>query len=290
LGYADSGSAARFFYSPPSPKHDKMSVCRNTFASNVADLFRTFLVTNGSSAGTNVEGLLSGQLVQNVKSAGIACDSCATHIAQGLVEIRILASSLPLLQACLASIGICNDSTLSLSLVSVAERWANTDTIPTTQSLLKLFGCALLAIGENTKPENQKNANGPSRFLYAPKASKEDREEGLETLPLRTAGDVTDRKDGSDGLNSPRAGAGRTNGSRNHHPTVKPTDLMRYLCRLVTPPNGTVLDPFCGSGSTGKAAILERLNFIGIELSAEYCELAERRIEAVTRQGLLMFA
>lgn len=128
-----------------------------------------------------------------------------------------------------------------------------------------------------------------SRFFYCAKASKEDREEGLKSLPHRSAGAVTDRKDGSDGLNSPRAGAGRTNGSRNHHPTVKPTDLMRYLCRLVTPPNGIVLDPFCGSGSTGKAAILEGLNFIGIELSAEYCELAEKRIEAVTRQGLLLF-
>lgn len=128
-----------------------------------------------------------------------------------------------------------------------------------------------------------------ARFFYCAKASKEDRDEGLESLPIRSAGEVTDRQDGSDGLNSPRAGAGRTNGSRNHHPTVKPTDLMRYLCRLVTPPNGTVLDPFCGSGSTGKAAVLERFNFIGIELSAEYCELAEKRIEAVTRQGLLSF-
>lgn len=132
------------------------------------------------------------------------------------------------------------------------------------------------------------SALGP-RFKYCPKASKEDREEGLESLPTCSAGDVTDRQDGSAGLNSPRAGAGRTNGSRNHHPTVKPTDLMRYLCRLVTPPNGIVLDPFCGSGSTGKAAILEGLNFIGIELSAEYCELAEKRIAVATRQGQLLF-
>jgi site-specific DNA-methyltransferase (adenine-specific) len=62
---------------------------------------------------------------------------------------------------------------------------------------------------------------------------------------------------------------------------------MRYLCRLVTPPGGIVLDPFCGSGSTGKGAMLEGLRFIGIELSANYCELAQRRIEAVTKQGLL---
>jgi site-specific DNA-methyltransferase (adenine-specific) len=62
------------------------------------------------------------------------------------------------------------------------------------------------------------------------------------------------------------------------HPTVKPTDLMRYLCRLITPPNGTVLDPFTGSGSTGKAAVAEGFSFIGIEQSAEYVEIAKARI------------
>jgi site-specific DNA-methyltransferase (adenine-specific) len=67
----------------------------------------------------------------------------------------------------------------------------------------------------------------------------------------------------------------------NHHPTVKPTDLMRYLCRLVTPPNGTILDPFTGSGSTGKAAVLEGFNFIGVEQSAEYIEIAKARVNSV---------
>jgi site-specific DNA-methyltransferase (adenine-specific) len=64
----------------------------------------------------------------------------------------------------------------------------------------------------------------------------------------------------------------------NNHPTVKPTDLMRYLCRLVTPPEGTVLDPFMGSGSTGKAAVIEGFNFIGIERQEEYFQIAEKRI------------
>jgi site-specific DNA-methyltransferase (adenine-specific) len=73
-------------------------------------------------------------------------------------------------------------------------------------------------------------------------------------------------------------------GDANHHPTVKPTDLMRYLCRLVTPPNGTVLDPFMGSGSTGKAAILEGFRFIGIEREAEYLEIARARIDHVTKE------
>jgi len=83
-----------------------------------------------------------------------------------------------------------------------------------------------------------------ARFFYCAKASKKDRNEG----------------------------------ATNNHPTVKPTDLMRYLCRLVTPPAGIVLDPFMGSGSTGKAAILEGFDFIGIEQSAEYVEIAKARI------------
>lgn len=68
----------------------------------------------------------------------------------------------------------------------------------------------------------------------------------------------------------------------NGHATVKPTSLMRYLCRLITPPNGTILDPFMGSGSTGKAAMLEGFNFIGIEREQEYVEIAEARIGATT--------
>jgi site-specific DNA-methyltransferase (adenine-specific) len=65
----------------------------------------------------------------------------------------------------------------------------------------------------------------------------------------------------------------------NYHPTVKPIALMRWLCRLITPPNGIVLDPFTGSGSTGAAAMLEGFNFVGIEQDAEYLEIARRRIE-----------
>jgi site-specific DNA-methyltransferase (adenine-specific) len=74
------------------------------------------------------------------------------------------------------------------------------------------------------------------------------------------------------------AKASKADRGENNHPTVKPTDLMRYLCRLVTPPGGTVLDPFMGSGSTGKAAITEGFQFIGIELNPEYVAIAEARI------------
>ena len=118
-----------------------------------------------------------------------------------------------------------------------------------------------------------------SRFFYCAKASREERERGCEDLPLRTAGKVTGgRQEGSAGLNSPRAGAGRTSGARNHHPTCKPLALMRWLVRLITPPGGLVLDPFVGSGTTGIACIQEQLRFIGIEREAEYVQIAKARI------------
>lgn len=128
------------------------------------------------------------------------------------------------------------------------------------------------------------DSGSAARFFYCAKASKRDRDEGLEGFGHASAGEMTGgREEGSAGLNNPRAGAGRTGGGRNIHPTVKPTDLMRYLCRLVTPPGGIVLDPFMGSGSTGKAAALEGFDFIGIEREAEYLAIAEARIEGVRK-------
>ena len=113
-----------------------------------------------------------------------------------------------------------------------------------------------------------------ARFFYCAKANKKDRNEGLD----RFADKEVHRYGAGigEGL-TPNAPAN----DKNHHPTVKPTDLMRYLCRLITPPNGTVLDPFTGSGSTGKAALLEGFNFIGIEQSEEYAAIAQARIEHV---------
>jgi len=120
---------------------------------------------------------------------------------------------------------------------------------------------------------------GASRFFYVAKASKRDRNEGLDELLETTAADMVDREADSAGMNSPRAGAGRTSGAKNFHPTVKPTSLMEYLIKLVTPPNGTVLDPFTGSGSTGKAAILQGFDFIGIEMTEEYLPIIEGRLK-----------
>lgn len=118
-----------------------------------------------------------------------------------------------------------------------------------------------------------------ARFFYCAKVSKAERDEGMERfIPVSATAMTGGRKEGSAGLNDPRAGAGRTNGARNSHPTVKPTELMRYLCRLITPAGGTVLDPFMGSGSTGKAALLDGFSFVGIELDGDHLTTAAARI------------
>jgi site-specific DNA-methyltransferase (adenine-specific) len=107
-------------------------------------------------------------------------------------------------------------------------------------------GCS----GKVNAPNAYGDSGSAARFFYCAKASRDDRDEGL---PMD---------------------------QHSSHPTVKPTDLMRYLCRLITPPGGIVLDPFTGSGSTGKAAMAEGFRFIGIEREAEYIEIARARISA----------
>ena len=137
-----------------------------------------------------------------------------------------------------------------------------------------------------------------ARFFYSAKASKRDRNEGLDGFevketqggggrPLENYGDDEE----SQRLKKAASAYGAIKAARaNHHPTVKPTDLMRYLCRLVTPSEGIVLDPFTGSGSTGKAAILEGFQFIGIERDEEYMKIAEARIAVAieSRKELLI--
>lgn len=136
-----------------------------------------------------------------------------------------------------------------------------------------------------TKVQGKGDTGGASRFFYVAKASRAEREAGLDHLPVRSGGELTDRVDGSQGLNSPRAGPGRKGGRRNHHPTVKPIELMRYLVRLVTPPGGFVLDPFAGSGTTGIAAALEGARFLGCELDPEFVTIAQARIAHWAQTG-----
>jgi DNA modification methylase len=120
------------------------------------------------------------------------------------------------------------------------------------------------------------DSGSAARFFYCAKASKADRDEGLDHID---EAQFVQWQTGNGASGKPSSmSEGRDTRRRNIHPTVKPVDLMRYLCRLVTPPGGLILDPFMGSGSTGKAAILEGFRFVGIERQPEYMPLAEGRI------------
>jgi DNA modification methylase len=131
------------------------------------------------------------------------------------------------------------------------------------------------------------DSGGASRFFYVAKASKRDRNEGLDGLegkePTQTYGDgmntatkVRTQTQLVEGVTREKV--------KNFHPTVKPTDLMRYLIKLVTPEGGTVLDPFTGSGSTGKAALLDGYQFVGIELTDEYLPIIDGRLKWAKEQ------
>lgn len=136
------------------------------------------------------------------------------------------------------------------------------------QSPNGIFGGMRPAMDHSARVETDKSA---ARFFYCAKASRADRNEGLaagEQPAVATGATMREREN---------ADWPKRNG--NHHPTVKPTELMAYLLRLVTPPGGTALDPFMGSGSTGKAAMREGFNFIGCELDPEYLSIAKARIE-----------
>lgn len=134
-------------------------------------------------------------------------------------------------------------------------------------------------IGGGLTKERPSDSGSAARFFYCPKASKKDRDEGLDAFDAihRANGNKWTDQDYrvTSGERPPSAESGPR---KNHHPTVKPTALMAYLCRLITPTGGVVLDPYMGSGSTGKAAVREGFSFVGIELDPDYYEICKARI------------
>ncbi|MES2355591.1 MAG: DNA methyltransferase [Pseudomonadota bacterium] len=134
--------------------------------------------------------------------------------------------------------------------------------------------------------EGYSDKGGASRFFYCAKASKRERNEGCEGLADRQNKSTSTHGNGT-GTTRMANQTERAQGltavemmpTKNHHPTVKPIALMRYLCRLITPPGGTILDPFCGSGSTGISALKEGFKFVGVEREPEYLAISKSRIE-----------
>ena len=145
---------------------------------------------------------------------------------------------------------------------------------------------------EYGRVESQKRGDSGSaaRFFYCAKTSTSDRNEGLDDFEEKSVGGKGNgirRICSTCGTSSLEAHLCNCTvkdwinpeTKKNNHPTVKPTELMKYLIKLVTPPNGIILDPFMGSGSTGKAAVMEGFNFIGVEMQKEYYDIAEARIK-----------
>jgi DNA modification methylase len=187
---------------------------------------------------------------QPVSDAGSPSRKCETPTADDPAATKTSASKSEASPVSPASTGSCKSSTPTPSHAA-AGNWDGTGTIPTTASLSKSFGSALHVTGASINPESLalNTESGQRRFFYAPKASKSERGEG------------------------------------NTHPTVKPLSLARYLCRLVTPPGGTVLTPFMGSGTEVLGAVLEGFNAIGIEREPEYFAIAERRLAEAVRES-----
>jgi DNA modification methylase len=127
----------------------------------------------------------------------------------------------------------------------------------------------------------------PANIYQCAKPSRSERETGLDEFKGKTSAEITNRKEGSAGLKNARAGRTAQGELKNFHPTVKPTKLMAWLCRLLTPKGGIVLDTFLGSGTTGVSASMEGFKFIGTEMNPEYCDIALQRIKHATGHDIV---
>jgi hypothetical protein len=292
-----NGSALGPVQAGPLPDCEGREPSEPMPVASAADHSRTSKETTGSTAPIDAATRLNGEIARAARSAASLCGPCATDFARNLAAVRRGRS--PEQLPGWASISGPNAPILSRSLALLAESLGSTDTIPTTASLKLWFGFARDAISTNTTPGNVDTSDGSGpqslpgfpenqcRYIYCAKASRRDRNEGCEGMRTGSLGEHDGRQaclnsPGRLGITGePINGDGRAKLQGNHHPTVKPTDLMSWLVRLITPPGGLVLDPFAGSGSTGKAAAIEGFRFLGIEREAEYVEIARARIAAV---------
>jgi site-specific DNA-methyltransferase (adenine-specific) len=141
------------------------------------------------------------------------------------------------------------------------------------------------ASGHRSPNSTYSDKGGASRFFYVAKASKNERNKGLDGFEEKIIGTLNSNSSDLKNYGGMSLGGASLKGEHknpipkaNIHPTVKPIKLMQYLVRLITPKNGKVLDPFNGSGTTGVACMLEDLEYTGIELESDYCKISEARI------------
>ena len=235
----------------------------------------TSVTAKAATARTDAQAKLAARTVRLARSAENLCDSCATATAQSVAAT--LRDPTPASRPGPVSTLERRQQTLSRNLALIAAGWESTGITPTTPALSSSFGSALAVTDSGTAATSSESDQ--TRFRYQSKASSAERNAGLDgfhkvetgsfegNADYRNARKIGDRPEVP---NRPRA---------NVHPTVKPVELMRWLVRLVTPPGGLVLDPFTGSGTTGIAAHLEGVEFLGIEREPEYAAIARARIE-----------
>jgi DNA modification methylase len=240
----------------------------------------------------NVEDLLKELKDHYVKYVDNQLDLIETHIVQDIVKMLTWDFKIETSQVIQDFIINSKKCIQFLNLVQFVEKMDNIDTTQITQNLLKLFGYVKVVITNYIQGNIEYDQK---RYIYTPKASKKDRDEGLEEFDDKymafsnqakaelKRGNVEFKGNEDNPMNFVNSVSVR----KNTHPTVKPTELMQYLVRLVSPNGATILDCFNGSGSTGKAVMYENkernknYKYIGIELTEEYLPIAKARIEYV---------
>ena len=279
-GFNDSGSASRYFMNCKYTGKDE-EIWKQLLVNNVENNLEILKATKDNIVQMNVEDLLKELKDHYAKYVDNQQDLIETSIVQDIVKMLTWDFKIETSQVIQDFIINSKKCIQFLNLVQFVEKMDNIDTTQITQNLLKLFGYVKVVITNYIQGNIEYDQK---RYIYTPKASKKDREEGLEEFEKKIGGGMLGTQD-----QSLLTGSGniRNNLRRNTHPTVKPTELMQYLVRLVSPKGATILDPFMGSGSTGKAVIYENLernanySFIGIEKEKEYCNIAEARINYV---------
>jgi DNA modification methylase len=276
-------SASRFFKQCEYGDDDKWSF-------NVNGVEKDSRVPQATKESTVQKNAITSQerlIAHYAKFVGNLSDKCATDFARQLVEISDLASKKQESKVIQDFINYAPNCILFHNLVQFVGELANIDTTPIIADLLKLFGYVNLAITSYTQETKKSDWQ---RFIYTPKSSQSERNDGLygfEEASPHGKGNGLDRVCEFCGASqlTPEECTCETKSwiaktRKNIHPTVKPLDLMRYLCRMITPKGGVVLDPFLGSGTTAIAAKQEKMHYIGMEIEPKYVAIAEARIKA----------
>lgn len=277
----NDNDCSRYFMNCEKSRKDE-EIWKQLLVNNAENNLEIILATKENIVQMNVEELLKELKNHYVKCVESQQNLIGTSIAQDIAEILTWDFKIETSQVIQDFITNYNKCIQFLNIVQFVEKMDNIDTTPITRNLLKLFGFVKVVITNyiqgNVKLEQ-------SRYLYTPKASKKDRDEGLDSLEDKTFHRMRPdaNPDKLTGLN--KEGRFAPVQRKNIHPTVKPVELMQYLVRLVAPKGSTVMDCFMGSGSTGKAVMFENrereanYKFVGIELTDEYLPICESRID-----------